>query len=102
MSKDLEDLLKGCLQEITTDMFSKDLVSQSTKNEPSVAKVMNEFMSGMNFISDCLELVEYCKLFLSVLTRQGGPLKRAANKIAQEWTINIEKELGVNLEFNIE
>ena len=98
----LEILLNECLQEIATAMFSNDLVSQNIKKEPNVAKMMSQFTSGMNFISDCNELVEYCKLFLSILAQQGGPFKRASDKIAQEWTTNIEKELGVNLEFNIE
>ena len=98
----LDILLRESLQQIATDMFSDGLVSQTTQNEPNVSKVMNEFRSGMEFISDCQELVEYCKLFLSILARQGGPFKRAADKIAQEWTTNIERAMGVNLEFSIE
>ena len=99
-SSNLHLLLKECLQDIVTDMFSEDLVSQNTKNEPNAEKVMNEFKLGMNFICDCQELIKYCKLFLSILARQGGPFKRAADKIAQEWTTNIERELGVNWNFS--
>ena len=98
----LDILLRESLQQIATDMFSDGLVTQTTQNEPNVSKVMNEFTSGMDFISDCQELVEYCKLFLRILAQQGGPFKRAADKIAQEWTTNIERELSMNLEFNIE
>ena len=98
----LETLLNERLHEIATDMFSNDLVSQNTKNEPNVAKVMSEFTLGMDFIIECQELVEYCKLFLYILAQQGGPFKRAADKLAQEWTTNIEKKLCLNLEFNIE
>ena len=98
----LDILLRESLQQIATDMFSDGLVTQTTQNEPNVSKVMNEFMSGMEFISDCQELVEYCKLFLRILAKQGGPFKKAANKIAQEWTTNIERELSLNLEFSIE
>ena len=98
----LDILLRESLQQIATDMFSAGLVTQTTQNEPNVSKVMKEFTSGMEFISDCQELVEYCKLFLRILAQQGGPFKRAADKIAQEWTTNIEKVLKVNLEFNIE
>ena len=101
-SSNLHLLLKECLQDIVTDMFSEDLVSQNAKNEPNAEKVMNEFKLGMNTICDCQELIKYCKLFLSILARQGGPFKRAADKIAQEWTTNIERELSMNLEFNIE
>ena len=98
----LDTLLKDSLQQIATDMFSDGLVTRTTQNEPNVSKVMSEFMSGMEFISDSQELVEYCKLFLHILARQGGPFKRAADKIAQEWTTNIKTVLSVNLEFNIE
>ena len=101
-SSNLHLLLNECLQDIVTDMFSEDLVSQNTKNEPNAEKVMNEFKLGMNFICDFQELVKYCKLFISILTRQGGPFKRAADKIAQEWTTNVERELGVNLNFSTE
>lgn len=98
----LDALLKGCLQQIVTDMFSAGLVTQTTKKEPNVEKVMSDFMTGMEFITDCQELVEYCKLFLCTLDQQGGPFKRAANKIAEEWTTNVKKrELNVNLQFNI-
>ena len=98
----LDILLRESLQQIATDMFSVGLVSQTTLNELNVLKVMNEFTLGMEFISDCQELVEYCKLFLRILAQQGGPFQRAANKIAQEWTTNIERVLSMNLEFNIE
>ena len=98
----LETLLNEGLKEIAVNMFSNNLVSRCTKKEPSVGKMMSEFTSGMDFISDCQELVQYCKLFLSILSEQGGPFKRAADKLAQEWTVNIKKEVSVNLEFNIE
>ena len=90
-SAKLEIFLKEYLQQITTDMFYNDLVSQTTKNEPSLAKVMIQFMAGMNFINDCQELVEYCKLFLCILAQQGDLFKRAANTIVQEWTTTVER-----------
>ena len=98
----LDILLRECLHQIATDMFSVGLVSQTTLNEPNVSKVMSEFTSGMEFISDCHELVEYCRLFLRILCQHGGPFKRAADRMAQEWTTNIERVLSMNLEFNIE
>ena len=82
-------------------MFFTNLVSQNTKKDPNVEKVMSDFISGMDFISDCQELGEYCKSFLWTLDQQGGPFKRAADKIAQEWTNNIKRELNVNLQFKI-
>ena len=98
----LDDLLKVALKSVARDMYSHGLISETTKDTPTFDDIMREFKSSMNFIHDSQKLVKRCQLFLQSLAKQEGPYKDAASFIAEEWTANIEKQLDINIKFDIE
>ena len=83
-------------------MYSHGLISETTKDTANFNDMMREFKSGMDFIRDGHKLLKHCHLFLQSLVKQGGPHKRAASSIAEEWTDNIKEKLNINIEFDIE
>ena len=95
----LNGLLKTPIKSFAVDMYSHDLISKPTKDAANFNDIIREFKSGMNFIHDGQKLVKHCQLFLQSLAKQGGPYKRAASYIAEEWTENVNKNL--NIEFDI-
>ena len=97
----LDDLLKAALKSVAIEMYSRGLISETTKDTANFNDIMREFKSGMSFINDGQELVKYCELFLQSLVKQKGPYKRAASGIAQEWTTNIKERLDINIKFDI-
>ena len=98
----LDDLLKVALKSVARDMYSHGLISETTKDTPTFDDIMREFKSSMNFIHDSQKLIKRYQLFLQSLAKQEGPYKDAASFIAEEWTANIEKQLGINIKFYIE
>ena len=90
------------LQQIATDMYSRDLISQPTKDVPTFQGVMKEFESGMHFIGKRHRLVKHCQLFLQILLDQRGPHKQAAIRLAEDWTDNIERQLHIAIDFDID
>ena len=95
----LHHLLKTSIKSFAMDMYSHSLISEQTKDTANFNDMMREFKSVMNFIHDGQELVKHCQLFLQSLDKQGGPCKRAANSIAEEWTDNINKKLNLYIKF---
>ena len=81
-------------------MYSHSLISETTKDTANFNDMMREFKSGMDFIRDGHKLVKHCQLFLQSLVKQGGPHKRAASSIAEEWTTNIKEKLNINIDFD--
>ena len=90
------------MKSFATDMYSHGLISETTKDAANFTDTMREFKSGMSFTRDGRNLMKCCQLFLQSLAKQGGPNKRAASSIAEEWTANIKEKLNINIEFDIE
>ena len=99
----LDGLLKASIQSFATVMYSQGLISGRTKHAANFNDIMAEFKSGLTFIHDGQRLTKQCQLFLQSLAKQGGgPYKRAAHSIGEEWTDTIKEKLNINIEFDIE
>ena len=98
----LDGLLNASIKSFATDMYSRCLISETSKDVANFNDMMSEFKSGMSFIPDGQNVLKHCQLFLQSLAKQGGPHKQAARSIAEEWTENINKKLNINREFDIE
>ena len=96
----LTDLLSSCLTDVATEMFAKKLITKHVYNNPTYRSVMNDYENGMNFKS-IFELEKHCQLFLDSLSSQGGPVESAAKVIVEQWKDEINKEIGITLNFNV-
>ena len=79
-------------------MFASHLLTKETREKLLYSEIMSEVISGMNFLHDLDKLKKHCELFLQSLAQQDGPLKNAANSIAEAWTINIREKMNIKFE----
>ena len=94
----LDDLLKPSLKSVAANMFASHLLTKETREKLLYSDIMSEVISGMNFLHDLDKLKKHCDLFLQSLAKQDGPLKNAANSIAEAWTINIREKMDIKFE----
>ena len=99
-SANLTHLLSGCLREVATEMFAKELITRSVYKNPTYISLINDFENGMMF-KDISGLENHCQLFLDSLSSQGGPVKSAAKAIAGYWKNEISNELKITLTLNV-
>ena len=79
-------------------MYSKRLISESVRDNPTVYSVVGEFESGMRLINNISKLQEHCQLFLQCLSSEGGPMKLAAQKLCQDWIEEVKKTCDISLD----
>ena len=96
----LIDVLSNCLPNVATQMFAKNVITESVYDNPTFKSVMTDYKNGMNYKS-ISELEEHCQLFLDSLSSQGGPVENAAKAIAGYWKNEINKKLGITLNLNV-
>ena len=85
---------------VAGELFSVSVVSKEVKDEPTYDKIQQEFLAGMKFIKKLDKLEEHCFLFLEVLTKVQGPLRKAAETLERSWTEKVKEELQIILTIN--
>ena len=90
-----------CLEDVAKDMFSKGLISESTMTSPNYDTVINEFKTVMKEKEDTPQLEKYCRLFLTCLSRQGGPAEAGAEDLAEQWKEEVQRELNISLSLDV-
>ena len=93
--------LRFCLQDVSKDMFSKGLISESTMTSPNYDTVISEFKTGMKEKQDTPQLEKYCQLFLTCLSSQSGPAEAVAEDLAEQWKEEVQKELNISLSLDV-
>lgn len=81
----MRDCLKNCLSQVVIDMFSKDLVTEAVKDNPTYDAMIGEIKTSLQYCRDVKKLREHCESFLSCITKQGGPAKKAAERLVEDW-----------------
>ena len=81
----LQLALKNCLPQVASQMFAKNLIPESVKDEPTYDKLVGEFKAGMEF-KDASELQNHWETFIEILSNQGGSAIGAAKYLAKELT----------------
>lgn len=94
LSKVLKPKVLSC---VAAEMFSKGLISQPCKDDPTYDSVISEFENGMQWKTSVEELEEHCQSFLTSLSIQHGPVEEAAKHLAEEWKKNVKEEFGISL-----
>ena len=90
----LQVVLKDCLPQVATEMFSKKLISQSVKDDPTFDKIIDEFVAGMKS-KDIHALQDHLKSFLQILSYQCPPACDTAIHLMSELSDN---EIFINSE----
>ena len=100
MYANLGNLLQsGTLESFASELFSVKIISEDVKNNPDFKKITGEFQSSMLFMKNVGELEDLCRGFLQALGKSGGsggPTTKAAEKLEEEWSEVILRELGIH------
>ena len=95
----LSQVLHFSLDSLAGDMFSKGLISESTKTSPTYDAIMNDFITRMNEQNNAAELEEFCQLLLTCISKQNGALSQeVAKMLSKQWQEVALKHCGT---FNI-
>ena len=80
------------LQKVTNAMFKAGLVSVNVQDSPSYKDLISEYKTLLELENDYSRFLKYCRLFISILSDQGGPFKLIGELIATD----IREQLDVN------
>ena len=90
------------LQEVARGMYAAGLVSISINNSPDYNNLMTQFNIMLGLCRDLAQFQKHCQEFLTILSRQDGPLKAFSKVIADDWDKEIMDQLGLNFNFAAE
>ena len=97
----LSQVLHFSLDSLAGDMFSKGLISESTKNSPTYDDIMNNFIARMNEQNNAAQLEEFCQLLLACISKQNGASSQeVAKMLSKQWQEVALKHCGISLSFN--
>ena len=88
----LSDSSRRCLLVLASKMFSAGLISSEAHWSPSFNGIIDEFKSGMSFITERSELEDHCTKFLRACIEIRGAIAMAARALQKDW-----KEMGMEL-----
>ena len=89
--------LKDTLSYVAAEMYSKGLISEAVKDNPTYDSMIREFEAGLQFLESVSEVENHCQLFLECLSSQGGPAVGAAKVLAKDWNDEVNKSCGILL-----
>ena len=89
--------LKDTLPNVAAEMYSKGLISEAVKDNPTYDSMRREFEAGLQFLESVSELENHCQLFLKCLSSQGGPVVGAAKVLAKDWNEEVNKNCCILL-----
>ena len=89
--------LKDTLPYVAAEMYSKGLISEAVKDNPTYDSMIRELEVGLQFLESVSELENHCQLFLECLSSQGGPAVGAAKVLAKDWNDEVNKNCGILL-----
>ena len=86
------DSSRNCLPALASKTFAAGLISSEAHWSPSFNGIIDEFKSGMSFITERSELEDHCTKFLRACIEIRGAIAMAARALQKDW-----KEVGMEL-----
>ena len=95
--------LIGCLKPITLQKFadslhSADIITDDLHDKPVYTEIQQEFAVCLECLSEKQEFEDHCRLFVGSLRTLGGPLKRVADTLNNDWKVTVKTELLIDLD----
>ena len=98
----LSQVLHLSLDSLAGDIFSKGLISESTKNSPTYDAIMNDIIARMNEQNNAAQLEKFCQLLLTCISKQNGASSQeVAKMLSKQWQEVALKHCSISLSFNI-
>ena len=91
----LEIITDGTLPIFATQLNSVQMITKATHDNPDFHQIFKDVKNSVK-VSEGLRAVEQrCRQLLEALDKCGGPVKDAANTLAQEWSRKVWDKLGI-------
>ena len=81
----IEKATKHCVSDISSELFSKDLISEAVKDSSTYDKICNEFKAGLSSVTDLSQVINRYDTFLECLSCGGGPVKVVVDSLTADW-----------------
>ena len=78
-------------------MFEAELITVDLHDNPVYSDIEEEYISLFSCFSEKQEFEDHCISFLRALKGVGGPLKRIAEQIDNDWKVAIKTQLNIDL-----
>ena len=94
--------MKGFLRDETLETFadslySVDVITDDLHDNPTYNKIEKQFTLYLECLSEKEEIEEHCRHFIQALMSVGGPMKRIAVRLRDEWIKEVNNELHIKL-----
>ena len=93
----LHRLVETSLPNFTIEMFQVRLTSEGIRDKSTPDNILKEFINGMDWINNQLDMKEHCKKFLKVCNKIGGSCIPASKTLKYQWIESVKQEMGVSL-----
>ena len=81
-------------------MLEAQKIDHSVSRDPTFSKIIDQFLSAMNFMEEIQEIEAHCVTLLRVLQDVGGPCIRASERLRSQLIEEINNKLRIK--FNID
>ena len=82
-------------------MYVAGLISYAVQQSPSFNIIIAEYKAALNFMSRVSETEQHCAMFLSILTKIGGPCAIASQALQRDLIKDSKAECGVELKLGM-
>ena len=83
------------ISDLAAILFSAGIIADGIRKNPTYEKVSASFIAMLNFQETQQEVTDYCQKYFDAFYTVGGPLKLAADKIKEDITETVQKDLGI-------
>ena len=92
-------LQRDALKKFANALHSSDVITDDLRDNPVYADIQQQFTVYLECLEEKQEFEDTCKVFVTALaTAGGGPLKRVAGQIQNEWKLTVKTELHIDLD----
>ena len=82
---------------MTIELFQARLISEGIRDNSTPDNILKEFINGMDWINNQLDMEEHCKKFLKVCNKIGGSCIPASKTLKYQWIESVKQDMGVSL-----
>ena len=93
----LHRLVETSLPNFTIEMFQARLISEGIRDKSTPDNILKEFINGMDWIHNQLDMEEHCKKFLEVCNKIGGSCIPASKTLKYQWIESVKQDMCVSL-----
>ena len=97
----LHESSRNNLLRLADEMYAADLISSNTQRSLSFDVIIKEFKEGMSLKMAVSKIEQHCAMFLSVLTKIGGPCAVASETLQHDLIEESRPECGIELQLGM-